>query len=145
MVLAKGLAAEVSIDISLGKLSKIELERNSTQAAIELIPTIKNDILNAIKNIRLPSDSLYEPGSLLDFAILMALYYLELHIVERIVNGKPAYSAQIEVMIKANDYSKLEMDAKVKTILNQLDTLQACRKKDTESAKCGYYTQDYAD
>ena len=65
----------------------------------------------------------------------MALYYFELHIVERVVKGQPAYTAYIEEMIKANDYSELEMDEKVKIILNNLNTLRECREKDTEAVK----------
>ena len=110
-----------------------------------MIPTIKNDILNAIKNIRLPADTLYEPKSFLDFVILMAIYYLELHFVERVVNGQPAYSANIEKMIKENDYSELEMDEKVKTILNDLNMLSLCRELDTDTVKADIYSQEYAD
>ena len=145
MVRIKGLAAEVNLDVTLGRSSQQDFERNTTQRAIELIPTIKDDILNAIKNIRLPSDTLYEPRSFLDFAILMALYYLELHIIERVVSGKPAYSANIEEMIKANDYSRLEIDEKVKTILKNLNTLRECRENDTEGVKDAIYTQGFAD
>ena len=58
------------------------------------IQSIKKDLLKAIKNLNLIEE--YETKSFLDFTIFMALYYLKLHIIERIIIGKNPYPNDIE-------------------------------------------------
>ena len=120
-------------------------ELNSTQKAINMIPSIKADLCKAIESIRLPHDLLFDPQSYLDFAILISLYYLEIHIIDRVTSGIIGYPVQIENLIKENNYSKLDMDEKVKEVLEYLNDLRDIRENDTDEIKEEIYTKEYAD
>ena len=66
---------------------------------------------------------MHEPRSFLDFAILMALYYLQLHIIERVVTGEKPYSAKIEHQIERDNWSGMKLNKKVQDILDSQDRL----------------------
>ena len=69
----------------------------------EWIEGIQHDLRRAIANLNLnltEEQTLYEPHSFLDLAILLALYHLELHIIYRVITCKRAYPARIETFIK---------------------------------------------
>ena len=66
---------------------------------ISQIQKTKADLVRAIELLDIDPDVQFEPISFLDFAILMALYYLQLHIVERIISGEVTFSKKVEVFI----------------------------------------------
>ena len=82
---------------------------------------------------------MYEPNSFLDFAILMSLYYLELHMIERVVTGEKPYSKKVEDYIKRDDWTKVEsltykcLDKNISIIVDKLDQLQDSQMQYSES------------
>ena len=70
-----------------------------TGRTIEKIQQQKADLARAIELLNINPDIMFEPVSFLDFAILMALYYLQLHIIERVISGEVTFSKKVEVFI----------------------------------------------
>ena len=114
------------------KDNKVNEFYQKRKKAISLLQQIKADMVQAVSLLNLAEDTMYEPNSFLDFAILMSLYYLELHIIERVVTGEKPYSTKIEGFIKRDSWTKVEnhtykcLDKNLSSIVDELDELHNC-------------------
>ena len=62
------------------------------------IKEIKSDLVKAINllELNLCDEDTLHPHYFLDFAILMALYYLQLYFVERVMSGEKKFRRKVE-------------------------------------------------
>ena len=61
---------------------------------------MKKDLVHAISLFNFELDTRFEPSSFLDFTILMSLYYLQLHIMQKVISGSSKYSNKVENYIR---------------------------------------------
>ena len=88
---------------------------------------MKRNLVKAIELLNIDPDQMFAQGSFLDFAILLALYYLKLHIIERVISGEVSFSKKVEVYIWRDMWQRFEkktydgFDETVAWTLEQLD------------------------
>ena len=97
------------------------------ESKIERIQNMKRNLVKAIELLNIDPDHMFAQGSFLDFAILLALYYLKLHIIERVISGEVSFSKKVEVYIWRDMWQRFEkktydgFDETVAWTLEQLD------------------------
>ena len=91
---------------------------------------MKCDLANAVSLLEIQEGSVYIPSSFLDFGILISLYYLYMHIIERALTNERRMSKEEERCIIRNsmqEFQKLnknEFNTKVAKTLDLLVPLQ---------------------
>ena len=72
---------------------------------------MKANLVKAIELLNIDPDQMFLRGSFLDFAILLALYYLNLHIFERVISGEVSFSKKLEMFIWRDMWQNFEKKA----------------------------------
>ena len=75
---------------------------------LERIRNMKTDLAKAINLLDLGGTML--PWSFYDFGIMMALYYLYMHIIERIISNNRQYSRRIESHIRRDKWKRFKKE-----------------------------------
>ena len=121
-----------------------------TEKLINRVKRIKADFAIVIDLLNIDAFNTFDisnPRSLTDFAILMALYYLQMHMIERIVSGESRFSKRVESYINNDQWQKFERDTydgfnpKVAKILELLEDFDNKQREFTDDI----YTQEFAD
>ena len=84
-----------------------------TEKLLNRIKRIKTDFAIVIDLLEIDAFNTFDisnPRSLTDYAILMALYYLQMHMIERIVSGESRFSMKVESYINNDQWQKFERD-----------------------------------
>ena len=121
-----------------------------TEKLLNRIKRIKTDFAIVIDLLEIDAFNTFDisnPRSLTDYAILMALYYLQTHMIERIVSGESRFSQKVESYINNDQWQKFERDTfdgfnpKVSRILELLGDFDSKQRVFTDDI----YTQEFAD
>ena len=87
---------------------------------------MKCDLANAVSLLEIQEGSVYIPSSFLDFGILISLYYLYMHIIERALTNERRMSKEEERCMNRDKWKKFQkitkddFDLKVASTLDLL-------------------------
>ena len=123
-----------------------------TNEILSTIRKIKSDLVKAISLLGLNlnnKETLLSPSSFLDFAILMALYYLQLYFVERFMSSEKKFKRKLEDYIFYDRWTLFQrskadtFDEIISKVLNKIKAF------DKHQIKCAnndptIFSQDYA-
>ena len=129
--------SKFSIKIARGPIKrKNSLLKDVTSIADQILDRIKNcksDFADAVHLLNIETyhtQHIANPISFTDFAILMALYYLKLHFIQRIISGQRRFNKKVENHIKTDQWQHFERDtyesfnpkiSKILETLNEFD------------------------
>ena len=80
----------------------------------ETIKEVKCDLAKAVSLLEIHEGSVYNPSSFLDFGILISLYYLYMHFIERALNNESRMSKNEERFICLDSWKKFQKITKDK-------------------------------
>ena len=76
---------------------------------LDRIRKMKRNLAKAVSKLNLinqTSQAIKDPSSFVDFAIMIALYYLLLHVIERMISSKEKYDSKLEKFIRLDKWRK---------------------------------------
>ena len=113
---------------------------------------MKQDLAIAINVLHINCDDVEELDfSFLDFAIMMALYYLKLHFMQRIISKQRKYERRIERHILKDRWIRFQeescevFDPKVAEILEELENFYTSQKNFKTFQKRKICNQEFVD
>ena len=80
----------------LAETRSIEELYLDTERILEATQSIKTDLARAIELLDLKKDSIHNPESFVDFGIMIALYYLHMHLLERTLTSQTKLRKSVE-------------------------------------------------